>query len=125
LTIRKPERAALAVARAIDGLMPTCETLASFDARSSDSLEDEVLQRVAAWDARALGLPCFALVEWQPFEEGWEPHTRMLDPSPRRTLTVLARQRGRLFLRDEAPVRMNLALHQRHRLLVPRSGVAA
>ncbi len=121
--IRKPMRAALAVARAVDGVVLGDEELASYDTRTTESLEDEVLARVGSWDLDELDLPPLGFVAQHPWDED-AYHPLPIDRSPKRTLAVLAHQRGRMFLRDERPIGFALQLYKRHHVMVPRIGRA-
>ena len=63
---------------------------------SDDALTDEFLDRAAALDPRALGLPAFAMAAYWPPGPGCE-----LDPA--RAVAVLSRSPGRLFIAAGSP----------------------
>jgi hypothetical protein len=115
----------LMLARAVDGdLRDADDTNAS--AASSDAMEDELLGRIANWEHLSLGLPCIAFIEeTSDRPDAFCSHVP-LDPSPARTLHVLAHRRGRLYLRDEAPIGFDCgAVLRRYLLLVPQVGGAS
>jgi hypothetical protein len=88
-------------------------------------MEDELLGRIADWEHASAGLPCIGLIEeTSDRSDAFGSHV-LLDPSPARTLHVLAHRRGGLYLRDEASIGFDCGgVLRTYVLLVPRSGGA-
>ena len=115
----------LMLARAVDGDLRDADDTSAFGA-SSDAMEDELLGRIASWEHASAGLPCIGFIEETSDKpDAFGSHVP-LDPSPARTLHVLAHRRGRLYLRDEPPIGFDYGgVLRRHVLLVPRIGGAS
>jgi hypothetical protein len=115
----------LMLARAVDGDLRDADDTNAFGA-STDAMEDELLGRIANWDQASAGLPCIGFIEETSDKpDAFGSHVP-LDPSPVRTLHVLAHRRGRLYLRDEAPIGFDCSgVLRRYVLLVPRIGGAS
>jgi hypothetical protein len=115
----------LMLARAVDGGLHDVDGANAFGA-STDAMEDELLGRIAHWDHASAGLPCIGFIEeMRDKPDAFGSHVP-LDPSPARTLHVLAHRRGRLYLRDEAPIGFDCSgVLRRYVLLVPRIGGAS
>ena len=125
LTRRDGLLVSLMLARAVDGDLRDADDTSAFGA-SSDAMEDELLGRIASWEHASAGLPCIGFIEETSDKpDAFGSHVP-LDPSAARTLHVLAHRRGRLYLRDEAPIGFDHGgvLH-RYVLLVPRLGSAS
>ena len=125
LTRRDGLLVSLMLARAVDGDRRGADDTSAFSA-STDAMEDELLGRIANWEHASAGLPCVGFIEETSDKpDAFGSHVP-LDPSPARTLHVLARRRGRLYLRDEAPIGFDCgAVLRRYLLLVPRVGGAS
>jgi hypothetical protein len=125
LTRRQALLVSLMLARAVDGDLRDADDTSAFNA-SIDAMEDELLGRIANWDHASAGLPCISFIEeTSDRPDAFGSHVP-LDASPARTLHVLAHRRGRLYLRDEAPIGFDYAAAlRRYVLLVPRIGGAS
>ena len=125
LTRRDGLLVSLMLARAVDGDLRDGDDTSAFGA-STDAMEDELLGRIANWDQASAGLPCIGFIEETSDKpDAFGSHVP-LDPSPARTLHVLAHRRGALYLRDEAPIGFDYGgVLRRHVLLVPRIGGAS
>ena len=115
----------LMLARALDGDLRDVDDSNAFGA-STDAMEDELLGRIANWHDASAGLPCIGFIEETSDKPDAFGSQVPLDPSPARTLHVLAHRRGRLYLRDEAPIGFDYGgVLRRYVLLVPRLGGSA
>jgi hypothetical protein len=114
----------LMLARAVDGDLRDVNDTNVFGA-SPDVMEDELLGRIANWEHASAGLPCIGFIQdTSDKPDAFGSHVP-IDPSPARTLHVLAHRRGGLYLRDEAPIGFDYGgVLRRYVLLVPRSGGA-
>jgi hypothetical protein len=122
LTRRKGLLVSLMLARAVDGDLSDVDDSNAFGA-STDAMEDELLGRIVSWEHASAGLPCIGFIEEMSDKpDAFDSHVP-LDPSPARTLHVLAHRRGGLYLRDEVPIGFDCGgVLRRHVLLVPRIG---
>jgi hypothetical protein len=113
---------ALLLARAVDGAAVVACDIDAVRKKSRESLEDELFTRLRRWHPIVMHLPRIGFIE-HARNESSDAHTGVpLDDSPARTLYVLAHQRGRMFLRDEAPTGFSVTVLWCHRLLVPVTG---
>ena len=122
LTRRDGLLVSLMLARAVDGDLRDADDTSGFGA-ATDAMEDELLGRIANWEQASAGLPCIGFIEETSDQaDAFGSHVP-LDPSPARTLHVLAHRCGRLYLRDEAPIGFDYGgVLRRYALLVPRIG---
>jgi hypothetical protein len=125
LTRRDGLLVSLMLARAVDGDLRDADD-PNASAASTDAMEDELLGRIANWEHASAGMPCIGFIEETSDKpDDFGSHVP-LDPSPARTLHVLAHRRGRLYLRDEAPIGFDYGgVLRRYVLLVPRSAGAS
>jgi hypothetical protein len=124
-TVRSLLAVPLILARIADGVATDLHDALALGEQPSERLEDELLDRVAAWDVSRLRLPAVALLERHSGNICEADKGPRLDLSLKRTLFVFAHRRGNLLLRDVAPAGFDPDIGCCLEMLVPAGGDAA